>query len=63
MDKKITKKKSLDFGWESPQDRLWRFMKIPPFKKLERLYQMHQLVLRSSDKKMKAVRLKLRELR
>ena len=49
--------------WETPEERTARFMKIPPVKKMEWLRQMHEFVFQSSTKRMKAIRLKLRDLR
>ncbi|MBL7073200.1 MAG: hypothetical protein ISS33_05415 [Candidatus Omnitrophica bacterium] len=51
------------FKWETEEERLRRFMKIPPKKKLEWLSKMHEIVLKSSSKRDKAIRRKLREMR
>ena len=50
------------FEWETELERLQRFIKISPKKKLEWLQQMHELILKASSKKDKQLRLKLREL-
>ena len=51
------------FKWESETDRLLRFMKISPRKKLEWLQQMHEFTLKFYSKKMKKDFWKLREPR
>jgi len=51
------------FKWETEEERLSRFMKIPPKKKLEWLSKMHKIVLKSSSKRDKTIRRKLREMR
>jgi hypothetical protein len=48
------------FKWETEEERLSRFMKIPPKKKLEWLRQMHEFILKSSSKQTKQIRWKLR---
>lgn len=47
------------FEWETKEERLARFMKIPPKKKMEWLYEMHQFLL-SLPKSNQRLRLKLR---
>ena len=49
------------FEWETHDQRLLRFMKISPQKKLEWLRQMHEFMLRTSSRRVKAIRLELRE--
>jgi hypothetical protein len=51
------------FEWETEEEQLKRHMKIPAKKKLEWLQQMHELVVRSSSKRMMKIRWKLREMR
>ena len=51
------------FDWETSQERALKHMKIPPQKKMEWLYQMHQLVLKTFPKRLLAIRRKLREKR
>ncbi len=51
------------FQWESEEERLKRFMKISPKKKMEWLCEMHELMVKSSSKSMKKLRQKLREMR
>ncbi|MBI5416155.1 MAG: hypothetical protein HZA29_05005 [Candidatus Omnitrophica bacterium] len=51
------------FEWETHDQRLRRFMKISPQKKLEWLHQMHEFMLRTSNRRLKAVRLELRKKR
>lgn len=48
------------FEWETHDQRLRRFMKISPQKKLEWLRQMQEFMLRTSSKRVKAIRLELR---
>jgi len=49
------------FEWETHDQRLRRFMKISPQKKLEWLRQMHEFMLRTSSRRVNAIRLELRE--
>ena len=51
------------FEWETHDQRLRRFMKISPLKKLEWLRQMHEFMLRTSSRRVKAIRLELRRRR
>ena len=51
------------FDWETPKERALRHMRVPPQKKMEWLHQMHQLVLKSSSKRLLAIGQKLRENR
>ena len=51
------------FEWETEEERLLRFMKIPPKKKLEWLRQMHEFMVKCSSKRTRAIRWKLRESR
>jgi len=48
------------FKWETEEERLLRHMRIPPKKKLEWLRQMHDFILKSSSKKTREIRWKLR---
>ena len=48
------------FKWESEEERLLRFMKIPPKKKLEWLRQIHEFTTKCSTKQKRALRWKLR---
>jgi hypothetical protein len=50
------------FKWESEEERLTRFMKIPPKKKLEWLRQMNEFMLKYSSKHSKLIRWKLRKI-
>ncbi len=49
------------FQWESEEERLLRFMKIPPKKKLEWLRQMNEFMVRCSSRKTRLIRWKLRK--
>ena len=51
------------FEWETRDQRLRRFMKISPQKKLEWLRQMHEFMLRTSSRRVKAIRLELKKTR
>ncbi|MFH1553143.1 MAG: hypothetical protein ABID83_05880 [Candidatus Omnitrophota bacterium] len=51
------------FKWESEEERLLRFMKIPPRKKLEWLRQMNEFLAKYTPKRQKSIRQKLREMR
>jgi hypothetical protein len=48
------------FKWESQEDRLARFMKIPAKKKLEWLQEMHEFTLKFFSKQKKKDFWKLR---
>ena len=51
----------MNLGWESEEEKIARYMKIPAKKKLEWLRQMHEFTVKNSSKKMLALRWKLRE--
>ena len=51
------------FKWESQKERLSRWMKISPRRKLEWLREMQEFNAKYSSKNLKNIRLKLRELR
>lgn len=52
------------FGtWETQRERLTRFMKISPKKKMEWLRQMNEFTLATSSKKTMAIRRKLKAQR
>jgi len=50
------------FKWENEEERLLRFMKIPPKKKLEWLRQMNEFIVKCSSKRSKLIRWKLRKI-
>ena len=50
------------FKWETEEERLLRFIKIPPKKKLEWLRQMNEFIVRCSSKRSKLIRWKLRKI-
>ncbi len=52
----------MTFEWETRTEKLKRWIKIPAKKKMEWLYDMHQLTLKQS-KRQKKLRQKLREMR
>jgi len=51
------------FKWATEKERLSRFMKISPKKKLEWLQQMHEFIVKASSKRDKLIRWKLRDNR
>ncbi len=53
----------MTFEWETEDERLLRFMKIPPKKKLEWLQEMHEFMVKCSSKRTMAIRRKLREMK
>ena len=48
------------FRWESENERLLRFMKITPKKKLEWLRQMNEFIAKYSPKRSKAIKERIR---
>jgi hypothetical protein len=50
------------FKWESEEERLLKFMKIPPKKKLEWLRQTNEFIVKYSSKRNRSIRRKLREI-
>jgi hypothetical protein len=53
----------MSFEWETEEQRLLRFMKIPAKKKLEWLRQIHEFTVKSSSKRTMRIRWKLRDMR
>ena len=53
----------MKFGWENERDRLARFAKIPPVKKLEWLRQMNEFTRKFLPKSVKKIWPGLREAR
>jgi len=51
------------FEWETEEERLLRFLKIPPKKKLEWLRQMNEFVAKCSSRRRKLIRRELRKIR
>ncbi len=51
------------FKWESEEERLLRFMKVSPKKKLEWLRQMNEFIEKASSKKDLLLRRKMRQTR
>lgn len=51
------------YKWETEKERLLRFMRIPPRKKLEWLLQMHEFIRSAYTKKQRCLFYKLRETR
>ncbi|MFH1775952.1 MAG: hypothetical protein ABH952_00085 [Candidatus Omnitrophota bacterium] len=50
------------FKWETKKERLLKFIKISPKKKLEWLRQMNEFIAESSSKRNKLIRWKLRKI-
>ncbi len=50
------------FEWETGKERLLKFIKISPQKKMEWLRQMNEFILKSSTKRAKLIRWKLRKI-
>jgi hypothetical protein len=63
--KRMTKPKEepMTFEWETEDERLLRFMKIPPKKKLEWLREMNEFMAKCSSKRTKSIRRKVREIK
>ena len=53
----------MKFRWETEEERLKRFMKIPARKKLEWLREMNEFSSRHLPKKTRSVYLKLKRMR
>ena len=51
----------MKMGWESDDERLRRWVKIPAKQKLEWLEAMHRFAVKISSKRLMAIRWKLRE--
>ena len=50
------------FRWESEKEKLLRFIKMSPKKKLEWLREMNQFLYKYTPKQSKAIRQKLRKV-
>ncbi|MFH1441070.1 MAG: hypothetical protein ABIH18_03385 [Candidatus Omnitrophota bacterium] len=48
--------------WETQEERLLKFMKISPKRKMEWLRQMNEFMVKSSSKQIKSIRWKLRKI-
>jgi hypothetical protein len=53
----------MKFGWETEEERLKRFMKIPPKQKLEWLREMNEFSSKYLPKKTRAIYLQLRRMK
>lgn len=53
----------MTFKWEAEEERLLRFKKIPPTKRLEWLHQMNEFTRRFLPKRQRKLWYKLREIR
>lgn len=51
----------MNFKWETEEERLQKFMKISPKKKLEWLYQINEFTHQFSSKKVEKIRQRLRK--
>ncbi|MFH1692029.1 MAG: hypothetical protein ABIC68_05630 [Candidatus Omnitrophota bacterium] len=52
----------MNSDWETEDERLRRFMKISPKKKMEWLRQTNEFILKASSKKDRLLRWKLRKI-
>ena len=50
----------MNCNWEKDGEKLLRYMKISPIKKLRWLRQMHEFTIKLSSKKANQIRIKLR---
>ena len=50
----------MKFGWESEEDKITRYMKVPPKKKLEWLQAMHNMLLAIASPERRKIFWKLR---
>jgi len=53
----------MTYKWETEMERIKRFTKIPPRKKMDFLFRMHQLIAKTWTRKQKENFFKLRALR
>ena len=53
----------MNFGWESEEDKILRYMKIPPKKKLEWLQKMHEFILAASTPAKRKIFWKMRGIK
>ena len=53
----------MNFGWESEDEKLSRYMKISPKKKLEWLQKMYEFTLATATLERKKIFLKLRGIK
>ena len=51
------------YKWETETERISRFMRISPIKKMEWLREMNEFFGKVSNKKTRAIRRKLKEMR
>ena len=52
----------INFGWETEEERLRRYMAMPPKRKLELLYEINCFTRKYSTKNGRKIRQKLKEL-
>lgn len=52
----------MNFKWETEEERLRKFMRISPQKKLEWLYQINEFIHKFSSKRQEKIRQKLRRI-
>ncbi len=53
----------MKFGWQTEEERLLRYMKVPPLKKLQWLEQMHAFTRKFLPESQRRIWRKLREMR
>ena len=63
MTKDKSKNGEITFRWDTEEERLLRFMKISPKKKLEWLRDMNDFLAKTSSKRQRLIRQQLRDSR
>lgn len=53
----------MNFGWESEEEKMLRYMKVSPRRKLELLQKMHEFLLATATPKRKKIFWKLRGIK
>lgn len=53
----------MNFGWETEEEKILRYMKIPALKKMEWLYKMQQFILSTASKRKRLIIRKLHDSR
>jgi predicted Fe-S protein YdhL (DUF1289 family) len=49
--------------WETREEKLLRWMKVPAKRKMEILYELHQMAVKNKSKKTRRIRLALKRAR
>jgi hypothetical protein len=53
----------MKFGWKSEEEKILRYMKVPPKKKLEWLQKMHEFLLATATPKRRKIFWRLRGIK